>query len=394
MAKTRRIGILTGGGDVPGLNSIIKSVVYRGWEIGWETIGIRRGWKGLTHLGAAGASDKELVVALNRDNTRTIDRSGGTVLHTSRTNPARMKPDNLPEQLDRARLPGLEAADGRYDLTPLVLENIERLGITHLVVIGGDDTLGYADRLSREGVPLVAIPKTMDNDVQGTEYCVGFSTAVTRAKELINRQRTTLGSHERIGVFRIFGRNSGYSAWYAAYVTSTRCVIPEAPFDLDRLAVLLAEDRAANPSRYALVIASEGASWVGGTLEEYGEPDAYGHRRPIDVGSVLAEELHRRTDIETVHSDLTYDLRSGDPDALDQMVATTFANVAVDLLAGGMNGRMVAIRDGKYSDAPLPDPALGPRHVDVESMYSTERFRPLYGNREGMPLLLGPSIEP
>jgi 6-phosphofructokinase len=388
-----RIGILTGGGDVPGLNSIIKSVVYRGWEIGWETIGIRRGWKGLTHLGAAGASDKELVVALNRDNTRTIDRSGGTVLHTSRTNPARMKPDNLPEQLDRARLAGLEAAEGRYDLTPLVLENIERLGITHLVVIGGDDTLGYADRLSREGVPLVAIPKTMDNDVQGTEYCVGFSTAVTRAKELINRQRTTLGSHERIGVFRIFGRNSGYSAWYAAYVTSTRCVIPEAPFDLDRLASLLAEDRTANPSRYSLVIASEGASWAGGTLEEYGEPDAYGHRRPVDVGSVLAEELHRRTGIETVHSDLTYDLRSGDPDALDQMVATTFANVAVDLLAGGTHGRMVAIRDGKYSDAPLPDPALGPRHVDVESMYSTERFRPLYGNREGMPLLLGPSIE-
>jgi ATP-dependent phosphofructokinase / diphosphate-dependent phosphofructokinase len=387
-----RIGILTGGGDVPGLNSIIKSVVYRSWEIGWETLGIRRGWKGLTHLGPAGASDGEFVVALNRENTRTIDRSGGTILHTSRTNPARMKPGNLPEQLDPGRLASLEAADGRYDLTPVVLENIERLGLTHLVAIGGDDTLGYADRLSREGVPLVAIPKTMDNDVQGTEYCVGFSTAVTRAKELINRQRTTLGSHERIGVFRIFGRNSGYSAWYAAYVTSTRCVIPEAPFDLDRLAVLLAEDRSLNPSRYALVIASEGASWVGGTLEEYGEPDAYGHRRPVDVGSVLAEELHRRTGIETVHSDLTYDLRSGDPDALDQMVATTFANVAVDLLAEGMNGRMVAIRDGKYSHAPLPDPVLGPRHVDVESMYSTDRFRPLYGHRLGMPLLLGPPI--
>jgi 6-phosphofructokinase len=387
-----RIGILTGGGDVPGLNSIIKSVVYRGWEIGWETIGIRRGWKGLTHLGPAGASDGEFLVALSRDNTRTIDRSGGTVLHTSRTNPARMKPENLPEQLDPARLPGLEVAEGRYDLTPVVLENIERLGLTHLVAIGGDDTLGYADRLAREGVPLVAIPKTMDNDVQGTEYCVGFSTAVTRAKELINRQRTTLGSHERIGVFRIFGRNSGYTAWYAAYVTSTRCVIPEAPFDLDRLAALLAEDRMANPSRYSLVIASEGAAWVGGTLEEYGEPDAYGHRRPVDVGSVLAEELHRRTGVETVHSDLTYDLRSGDPDALDQMVATTFANVAVDLLADGMNGRMVAIRDGKYSHAPLPDAVLGPRHVDVESMYSTDRFRPLYGHRLGMPLLLGPSI--
>jgi len=389
-----RIGILTGGGDVPGLNSIIKSVVYRGWEIGWETTGIRRGWRGLPPPGPAGASDAEFVVALNRDNTWRIDRSGGTILHTSRTNPARMKRDSLPESLDPSRLPDLLTADDRYDLTPVVLENIERLGLTHLVAIGGDDTLGYADRLSREGVPLVAIPKTMDNDVQGTEYCVGFSTAVTRAKELINRQRTTLGSHERIGVFRIFGRNSGYSAWYAAYVTSTRCVIPEAPFDLDRLATLMAEDRAANPSRYALVIASEGAAWAGGTLQEYGEPDAYGHRRPVDVGSTLAEELHQRTGIETVHSDLTYDLRSGDPDALDQMVATTFANVAVDLLADGRTGRMVAIRDGKYSHAPLPDPALGPRHVDVETMYSTERFRPLYGNRLGMPLLLGPSIGP
>jgi 6-phosphofructokinase len=392
--RVTRIGILTGGGDVPGLNSIIKSVVYRGWEIGWETIGIRRGWRGLTLLGRAGASDAEFVVRLNRESTRTIDRSGGTILHTSRTNPARMKADSLPEGLDAGRLPAMATEDGRYDLTPIVLENIERLGITHLVAIGGDDTLGYADRLSREGVPLVAIPKTMDNDVQGTEYCVGFSTAVTRAKELINRQRTTLGSHERIGVFRIFGRNSGYSAWYAAYVTSTRCVIPEAPFDLDRLATLLAEDRAANPSRYSLVIASEGAAWAGGSRQEYGEPDAYGHRRPVDVGSALAEELRQRTGVDTVHSDLTYDLRSGDPDALDQMVATTFANVAVDLLASGMHGRMVAIRDGKYSHAPLPDPALGPRHVDVETMYSTERFRPLYGNRLGMPLLLGPSIGP
>ena len=388
-----RIGILTGGGDVPGLNSIIKSVVYRGWEIGWETVGIRRGWKGLTHLGPAGASDGEFVIGLNRENTRAIDRTGGTVLHTSRTNPARMKADTLPAWLDDERRRSLEADDGRYDLTPIVLENITRLGLTHLIAIGGDDTLGYADRLSNEGVPLMAIPKTMDNDVQGTEYCVGFSTAVTRAKELINRQRTTLGSHERIGIFRIFGRNSGYSAWYAAYVSSTRCVIPEAPFELDKLATLLTEDRDANPSRYAMVIASEGAAWAGGSLQEYGEPDAYGHRRPVDIGTTLAEELHRRTGVETVHSDLTYDLRSGDPDALDQMVATTFANVAVDMLSDGVHGRMVAIRDGKYAHAALPDPALGPRHVDVATMYSTERFRPLYSHRLGMPLLLGPSIE-
>ncbi len=387
-----RIGILTGGGDVPGLNSIIKSVVYRGWELGWETLGIRRGWMGLTHVGAEGAADKDFVMPLNRDNTRRIDRTGGTMLHTSRTNPARMKRTSLPASLDPAQLPSLASGDDRYDLTPVVLDNIARLGLTHLVAIGGDDTLGYADRLAHEGVALVAIPKTMDNDVQGTEYCVGFSTAVTRAKELINRQRTTLGSHERIGVFRIFGRNSGYSAWYAAYVTSSRCVIPEAPFDLDLLATLLVDDRAANPSRYALVIASEGAAWAGSTLQEYGEPDAYGHRRPLDIGSAIADELARRTGFETVHSDLTYDLRSGDPDALDQMVATTFANVAVDLLAGGVNGRMVAIRDGKYADAPLPDPALGPRHIDVATMYSTDRLRPLYADRLGMPLLLGTPI--
>jgi ATP-dependent phosphofructokinase / diphosphate-dependent phosphofructokinase len=389
-----RIGILTGGGDVPGLNSIIKSVVYRGREIGWDILGIRRGWMGLTHLGADGEGDAAFVRRLTRENTRAIDRTGGTTLHTSRTNPARMKRDSLPPHLDAARLASFETDGDRFDLTPVVLENIARLGITHLVAIGGDDTLGYADRLAGEGVPLVAIPKTMDNDVQGTEYCVGFSTAVTRAKELINRQRTTLGSHERLGVFRIFGRNSGYSAWYAAYVTSSRCVIPESPFDLDQLATLLADDRAANPSSYALVIASEGAAWRGSTLGEYGEPDAYGHRRPVDIGASLAEELNRRTGIDAVHSDLTYDLRSGDPDALDQMVATTFANVAVDLLASGVTGRMVAIRDGKYAHAPLPDPSLGPRHVDVATMYSTDRLRPIYAQRLGMPLLLGPSIQP
>ena len=250
---------------------------------------------------------------LDRVSTRAIDRTGGTVLHTSRTNPSAMGPEALPERLDRARIDALEVAEGRYDLTPIVLENLEALGVGALVAIGGDDTLGYAARLGSEGFPVVAIPKTMDNDVHGTEYCIGFSTAVTRAKELINRQRTTLGSHERIGVFRIFGRNAGYTAWYAAYVTSARCVIPEAPFDLDRLAALLADDRRLNPSGYAFVIASEGAIWHGGQLGEIGEADAYGHRHKADVGYALAEELKRRTGIETVHSDLTYDLRSGDP---------------------------------------------------------------------------------
>jgi 6-phosphofructokinase 1 len=390
----KRIGILTGGGDVPGLNSVIKSVVYRSTEVGWNVLGVRRGWQGLTHLPASGEPDDRWVRPLDRRSTRTIDRTGGTVLHTSRTNPARMPRRAVPEWLGDAQLAPLRLADDgeRYDLTPLVLGNLRRLGIEALVVIGGDDTLSFAARLGREGFPVVAIPKTMDNDVPGTEYCIGFSTAVTRAKELINRQRTTLGSHERIGVFRIFGRNAGYTAWYAAYVTSARCVIPEAPFDLDLLADVLAEDRTLNPSGYAFVIASEGAVWRGGSIQEIGEADAFGHRHKADVGETLAEELRRRTGVETVHSDLTYDLRSGDPDALDQMVAITFANVAVDLLADGRTGRMVAVREGKYANAPLPERELGSRRLDVPSMYNEKRFRPRYEAKLGSPLLLGPAV--
>jgi len=388
----KRIGILTGGGDVPGLNSVIKSVVYRSSEVGWEALGIRRGWKGLTHVDPAQQDGSECLRPLDRANTRTIDRSGGTVLHTSRTNPSAMSGRSLPQHLDSARRAQLEVGEDRYDLTPVVLDNLERLEIGALVAIGGDDTLSYAARLGKEGFPVIAIPKTMDNDVHGTEYCIGFSTAVTRAKELINRQRTTLGSHERIGIFRIFGRNAGYTAWYSAYVTSSRCVIPEAPFDLDKLAALLADDWRLNPSNYALLIASEGAVWSGGHLDEVGEADAFGHRHKADIGETLAVELKRRTGIETVHSDLTYDLRSGDPDALDQMVAITFANVAVDLLADGHFGRMVAIRDGKYAHAPLPERSHGARTLDVETMYNVERFRPRYEAKLGSPLLLGPAV--
>jgi 6-phosphofructokinase 1 len=388
----KRIGILTGGGDVPGLNSVIKSVVYRSSEVGWQALGIRRGWKGLTHVDTSRDDGGGFLRPLDRVSTRAIDRTGGTVLHTSRTNPSAMRQSSLPPGLDDARAASLASGEDQYDLTPLVLENLETLGIGALVAIGGDDTLSYAARLGREGFPVIAIPKTMDNDVHGTEYCIGFSTAVTRAKELINRQRTTLGSHERIGVFRIFGRNAGYTAWYAAYVTSARCVIPEAPFDLDALATILAEDWHNNPSNYAFVIASEGAIWTGGELPEIGDADAFGHRRKADVGYALAEELKSRTGIETVHSDLTYDLRSGDPDALDQMVAITFANIAVDLLADGKTGRMVAIRDGKYSHAPLPARSLGARQIDVAAMYNTERFRPRYEAKLGSPLLLGPAV--
>jgi ATP-dependent phosphofructokinase / diphosphate-dependent phosphofructokinase len=388
MPGKRRIGILTGGGDVPGLNSIIKSVTYRGSDLGYEVVGIRRGWEGLTHTSSGESTGYHYVRPLDRDNTRTIDRTGGTVLHTSRTNPRRMRTSVLPPDLDRSRLPSLEVEDGVYDLTPVVLEHIERLRLDLLVTIGGDDTLSYSQALVGVGIPLIAIPKTMDNDVQGTEYCIGFSTAITRAKEAINRQRTTLGSHERIGVFRIFGRDAGFSALYTAYVTSARCTIPEAPYDLDRLAELLAEDHRRNPSRYAFVITAEGAIWQGASMAAVGEPDAFGHRHKANVGEALAVELKRRTGFDTLASELTYDLRSGEADSLDQMVAITFANVAMDLVESGVTGRMVAIQDGKYAHTELPDPALGPRKVDVETMYNTDRFRPRYDGKLGDPMLL------
>jgi 6-phosphofructokinase len=388
MTIPKRIGVLTGGGDVPGLNSVIKSVTYRATELGIEVIGIRRGWEGLTHLQPGGELDPDYVRPLDRRNTRTIDRTGGTTLHTSRTNPARMKQSALPAWLGPADAERYRTDDDRYDLTPVVLEHLDALGIEALVPIGGDDTLSFARVLVDRDFPLVAIPKTMDNDVPGTEYCIGFSSAITRAKELIDRQRTTLGSHERIGVFRIFGRDAGFSALFAAYVTSARCLIPESPYDLEALAGLLADDHRLSPSRYAIVITAEGAIWHGANLDEVGEADMFGHRRKANVGEGLAYELTRRTGIESLAIELTYDLRSGQPDAMDQIVATTFANVAMDLLADGRFGRMVAIRDGKYAETSLPAAGSVARRVDVENMYNVERFRPRYDGRIGRPLLL------
>ena len=389
MAGIRRIGILTGGGDVPGLNSVIKSVTYRATELGMEVIGIRRGWEGLTHMQPGSEPDADYVRPLNRTNTRTIDRTGGTMLHTSRTNPARMKRESLPQWLSTEEADRFRRTDeDRYDLTQVVLDHLDGLGIDALVPIGGDDTLSFARLLVDQGVPLVAIPKTMDNDVPGTEYCIGFSSAITRAKELIDRQRTTLGSHERIGVFRIFGRDAGFTALFAAYVTSARCVIPEAQYDLDALAAVLAEDHRLSPSHYAIVVTAEGAIWNGARLEEQGEADPFGHRRKADVGEALAAELTRRTGIESLNIELTYDLRSGQPDALDQIVSTTFANVAMDLVADGQFGQMVAIRDGKYAATALAETGRDPRRVDVQAMYNVERFRPRYDGRIGRPLLL------
>ena len=388
----KRIGILTGGGDVPGLNSVIKTVVYGGSEIDCEVLGIRRGWEGLTHVNLEDpASRARYLLPLNRDNTRTIDRTGGTYLHSSRTNPAKMK--KLPPACEGGNFPKSESpkkgvTSTVYDVSSRVLKNVEKLGLDYLIAIGGDDTLSYAARLDKEGVKVIAIPKTMDNDVRNTEYCLGFSTAVTRAMEAIERQRTTVGSHERIGIFRVFGRDAGYTALYTAYVTSIRCGIPEYKFDLHRMIELLMEDKRNNPSNYALVILSEGAAWEGYEVREYGEADAFGHRKKANVGEELSDEVKKATGEETIVSDLTYDLRSGSPDFVDKMVASTFAAMALDCIEKGEHGMMMAISQGCYAIAPIPDPKLGPRKVDVETMYNTQRYRPNYAHKLGLPIFL------
>src|ERR1051326_7297110 len=345
----KRIGILTGGGDVPGLNAVIKSATYRSSENGIEIIGLRRGWEGLTHLNVEDPNSKaRCVVQLNRENTRTIDRSGGTMLHTSRTNPAKMR--YLPPHLAADDFPVSLSTSGEktWDLSRHVVSNLSALGIEHLRVIGGDDTLSYAAKLHELGVKIIAIPKTMDNDVRNTEYCIGFSTAITRAMDAIERQRTTVGSHERIGVFRIFGRDAGYTALYTAYVTSMRCCIPEYRFNLPHLIELLLTDKQYNPSNYSLVILSEGAEWEGYQVKEVGEADAFGHKKKMNVGEDLSEEIKKATGEETIVSDLTYDLRSGSPDFVDKMVASTFASMAMDCIQQGQHGVMMAICGGCY----------------------------------------------
>jgi ATP-dependent phosphofructokinase / diphosphate-dependent phosphofructokinase len=391
MAK-KRIGILTGGGDVPGLNSVIKSVVYRGGELNCEVVGIRRGWEGLTHLDAADPDSRaRYVLPLTRENTRTIDRTGGTFLHTSRTNPAKMK--KLPPSCEGKTFPKSESSKKGvtstvFDITAHVLENIQKLELDYVIAIGGDDTLSYAARLDKEGVKVIGIPKTMDNDVRNTEYCIGFSTAITRAMDAIDRQRTTVGSHERIGVFRVFGRDAGYTSLYTAYVSSLRCAIPEYKFNLQHMIELLVEDKKSNPSNYSLVILSEGAEWEGYSIREYGEADAFGHRKKANVAEDLSDEIKKGAGAETIVSDLTYDLRSGSPDFIDKMVAFTFASMAMDCVAQGEHGSMTAINQGCFAVMPIPDPKLGPRKVEVETMYNTQRYRPNYAHKLGLPIFL------
>jgi ATP-dependent phosphofructokinase / diphosphate-dependent phosphofructokinase len=380
-----RIGILTGGGDVPGLNPGIKAVVNRVADAGHEVVGIRRGWGGLLNTNPDDPTTiRANLIPLNPVSVRTIDRTGGTILHTSRTNPSRIKSPEVPDFL-AADVSG----DGPHDLTKHILRVLETQRIDVLIPIGGDDTLSYGLRMHDEGVPVIAIPKTMDNDVHGTDYCIGFSTAVTRGVEFIHNLRTSTGSHERIAVVELFGRYSGETSLITAYLAGVdRALISEVPFDIDRLAALLLEDKAANPSNYSMVTVSEGATIQGGDMVLTGEADAYGHRKLGGIGLLTGELLKEKTGEGIVYQQVGYLMRSGRPDSLDLMVATNYAVMASDLALEGASGRMVALRGGTYTAVPISVTREGVKRVDVDELYDLTAYRPKVRHVTGKPMFL------
>lgn len=382
-----RLGILTGGGDVPGLNACIKAVVLRAVDEGHQVLGIRRGWAGLLEFNPDDPTTHAVcTVPLEPRAVRTIDRTGGTVLHTSRTNPASVRPAELPSFLQHADLPQVE---GRFDATAHTLRVVEYLGLDALIVIGGDDTLSFAERINREGVHVVAIPKTMDNDVYGTDYCIGFSTAVTRSVEYIHQLRSSVGSHERIAVIELFGRNSGETSLLAAYLAGVdRAIISEVPFEPERLAELLMADKRANPSNYAMMTISEGAQLLGGAIVEWGEADAYGHRKLGGIGQITGEVLKKLTREDILYQPLSYLMRSGAPDSLDLMVAVNYANMAITLVNRGAPNRMVALRNGTYTSVPLRMVRQGLKRVDVDELYDAREYRPKVRHVDGKPMFL------
>ncbi len=383
-----RIGILTGGGDVPGLNPCIKAAVYRASDDGHEMIGIRRGWGGLLRFNPADPrSQEEHIIQLTRVNTRTIDRTGGTYLHTSRTNPQRVKPKELPEFL-KERYTGA-GGDATIDCTDHVLQVLENLKIDALIAIGGDDTLSYAVRLHKENFPIVCIPKTMDNDVYGTDYCIGFSTAVTRSVEFIHALRTPTGSHERICVVELFGRYSGETSLISAYLAGVdRAVISEVDFDIQKLVDFLVEDRKGNPSNYSIMTISEGAKPIGGEMMMMGEADAFGHKELRGIGDFISQEIEKRSGAKTIFQPLAYLMRSGAPDALDLMVSTSYGYLATDLLIKKNTGRMVSLRDGKYTTVSANIITEGKKRVDVDELYDQVHYRPKVAHLLGKPMFL------
>ncbi len=384
---TMRIGVLTGGGDVPGLNPCIKAITRAALARGWEVFGFRRGWAGPLRCNPDDPRSIEAnVLFLDAERVRTIDRQGGTILHTSRTNPGRMKQSELPEFL-KGRL-SLDA-QGLADCTAHVLSVLDSLRIDAMFAIGGDDTLSYAARLHREGVKIMSVPKTMDNDVFGTDYCIGFSTAVSRSLAMMEALRSPAGSHERIAVVELFGRNSGETALISGYLADAdRTLIAEVPIDLERLARLVEKDWASNPSHYAVIAVSEGAQLQSGDVVETGPEDAYGHRKLGGIGEIVGDGLERLTGIGILNQKLSYLMRAGPPDALDRMVATNYGAMAVQLLDEGRSGLMMAIQDGKYTTVPGDTCIKGKRRVDVSALYDPQTYRARIDHMPGKPVFL------
>ncbi|NDJ77336.1 MAG: phosphofructokinase [Chloroflexi bacterium] len=388
-----RIGVLTGGGDVPGLNPCIKQIVYRAQDAGHEIFGLRRGWASVLDfdLDAPEADREKWVIPLDKHRVRTVDRTGGTFLHTSRTNPSNVQPSNVPEHLKDMEVPQHQDKRGRDvgDYTEHVLRVLEHLGIDVLIPIGGDDTLSYGERMHREGVKVVAIPKTMDNDVYGTDYCIGFSTAVTRSVDFIHNLRTSAGSHERIAVVELFGRNSGETSLIAAYLAGVdRALISEVPFNMHQLAELIMHDKAFNPSNYAMLTVSEGARLEEGEIIESGEADAYGHKKLGGIGAVVGEQLKKLTDENIIYQQVAYLMRSGAPDSLDLMVAANYAQMAMSLVEQGRFGRMVALQRGLYTDINVSTIMQSIKRVNVAELYDVSQYRPKVRHVFGMPMFL------
>lgn len=387
------VAILTGGGDVPGLNPAIRAITIRALRDGYRVLGIRRGWGGLVdYVRSTETESGDCVIELTEDTVNRAGRTGGTFLHTSRTNPQRVPHGALPSHLAKAYQGDV------VDVTADVLKNIEHLKIDSLITIGGDDTLSYSQRLHQEGVSIVAIPKTMDNDVPGTDYSIGFSTCVTRTIELTHRLRTSAGSHERFLVLEVFGRYAGFTALLPTMAgAADRCVIPEHPIHIERLAELLTQDRRRHPSRYSVALISEGARMLDQeamTFEDH-EADQFGHRKLGGIGDLVSarlKELSPRFNngraIGVVYQRLGYLVRSGDPDGVDSIVGMAFGNYALDLVQSGRFGRLVALRKGCYDNVPLETVTATKKVVNVERHYNVDRLRPVYGSFEGMPMFI------
>jgi 6-phosphofructokinase len=388
----KRIAILTGGGDVPGLNPAIRAVTVRALREGYDVVGLRRGWAGVIDIAREKDYDNSNNFQhLSEEIVNRAGRTGGTFLHTSRTRPSAVKADAVPDHLK-----------GQYhgttnDLTPEVLKNLDWLGVDYLIPIGGDDTLSYAVRLHQEGVKVIAIPKTMDNDVPGTDYCIGFSTCVTRTIEMANRLRTSAGSHERLLVMEVFGRYAGFTAMLPTMAGAAhRCVIPEHKFSLDVLAEMLMYDRRNNPSRYAIALVSEGAMCEDGEMVwQSSTTDAFGHAKLGGIGDLVSAEIQKRTarynngkEVNIINQKLGYLVRGGDPDAIDSIVPMAYGNLALDLVLQGIHGRLVVLKDGRYGNLPLDVVTSTKKRVNVERFYNTERYRPHFKSFDMTPLFI------